>query len=69
MTFEVGPSLCTIDTAVFNASELTLVPEMILFVVASSPFSFIFKTVRSDNSTEIAVREAAPVVIGLRCLG
>ena len=60
---EVGPSFRYIDTAVFFASEFTLVAEMFLFVFASGRFSFKYKQVLSffisDSSTEIAVWEAA----------
>ena len=68
MSLEVGPSLRTIDTAVFNASELIIMAEMILFVFASRQVSYplirVLSFLRSDNSTEVAVREAALVANG-----
>ena len=65
MSLEVGPSLRTKVTAVFNASELTIIAEVALFVLVSISFSYISRTVRCDNSTEIAVWEAAPVGRGI----
>ena len=55
VSLEVGPSFRTIDAAVFNASELSLVAEMILFVFASSQLIVIsIRILAICRSTEIA---------------
>ena len=55
MSLEVGPSLRTIDTAVFDASEFTIMAEMILFVFASSPLTVIsIRELAFSRNTEIA---------------
>ena len=61
MSLEVGPSLPTIDTAFFNASVLTLVVEMILFVFANIRFTC--SIIISISKNETAVREAAALVV------